>query len=397
MTVTVCVPAYRAGDFIAETVASVLAQSHADLRLVVAIDPPADGGPDTTERALGAFLADDRLTIRRNPVRLGWAENINSLLSDVATHYFAILPHDDLWVPTYLEVMLAALRDRPEAIGAYGDMLSFGATAPVRKSMVLGQGEDRAADLLRFLIQGTEAPMWRSVTRTAALDRVGGFPTDAHMGLVVECEYALALQVAGPLQHVPRTFYLKRIHEKDVISASRERLRQPEAERRMGWEEHDRRMAALLEAALTEMGAGSLERRLCHAAKEAALLGRCQQFVNPRLEEAGLARISAAVADCSTLSHPLAPEVRANLHMVLSRHWRALGEAGCATQASRSAWEVGSTFESVLAHAEALFLAGRSLDAIERATEALRIGHMSDTRRARALLDQICKGLGWLT
>ena len=127
------------------------------------------------------------MTIRRNPARLGWAENIRSLLSEVSTPYFAILPHDDLWVPTYLEVMLAALRDRPEAIGAYGDMLSFAATAPVRKSMVLGPEEDRVADLLRFLIQGTEAPMWRSVTHTAALDKVGGFPTDAHMGLVVEC------------------------------------------------------------------------------------------------------------------------------------------------------------------------------------------------------------------
>ena len=195
---------------------------------------------------------------------------------------------------------------------------------------------------------------------------------------------------------MPRTFYLKRIHERDVISASRERLRQPEAEHRLGWEEHDRRMAALLEAALTEMGAGPPERRLCLAAKEAALLGRFQQFVNPRLEEAGMARIASAQADCSTLSHPLLPQVRANLHMVLSRHWRAMGEAGAAAQATRSAWEAGSTFEAVLAQAEALSLAGRSLDAIERATEALRIGHMNDTRRAQALLDRIYKGLGWL-
>jgi hypothetical protein len=155
-------------------------------------------------------------------------------------------------------------------------------------------------------------------------------------------------------------------------------------------------MAALLEAALTGMGAGPMERRLCRAAKEAALLRRFQQFVNPRLEEAGLARILAALFDCATLAHPLAPEVRANLHMVLSRHWRALGDTEAAAQASRSAWEAGPTFESVLAQAEALSLAGQPLDAIERATEALRIGHMNDTRRAQALLNRICKGLGWL-
>lgn len=51
-TVTVCIPAYRAASFIAQTVIGVLRQTHSDLRVVVAIDPPDDGSPCGTATAL---------------------------------------------------------------------------------------------------------------------------------------------------------------------------------------------------------------------------------------------------------------------------------------------------------------------------------------------------------
>ena len=87
--------------------------------------------------------------------------------------------------------------------------------------MILPQGANRVTGLLHFLLQGTEAQMWRGLTRASALARVPGFPTDRHLGFVVECEYALALHGVGAVVHVPQTHYFKRIYAQDTISASR--------------------------------------------------------------------------------------------------------------------------------------------------------------------------------
>jgi len=142
--------------------------------------------------------------------------------------------------------------------------------------------------------------MWRGLTRSRVLDRVSGFPTDRHKGLVVECEYSLALLGVGAACHVPRTLYFKRIYDADVVSASRERMLQPPEARLAGWQEHDRRMQGLLDAALEDMQAGAEARALCHAAREAALLKRFQQFVGPQLGPAELERAERALAWCGS-------------------------------------------------------------------------------------------------
>lgn len=395
MTVTVCIPAYRSGGIIAETVGAVLTQTHADLKVIVSIDPPDDGSPDDTAAALAGLAADRRLTVRSNPRRLGWAENVNAMVPRIATPWFCFLPHDDIWSPRYLEVMLAALEARPDAIIAYCDILRFGASPPVRKSVTLTPGADRPTALLDFLLQGTEAQMWRGVTRSSVLDRVAGFPTDGHKGLVVECEYALALLGVGAAVHVPRTHYFKRIYTSGVVSASRERMLQPPADRRAGWNEHDRRMQALLVSALDDMRAGDADRALCHAAKEAALLRRFQQFVGPRLGPAELARAEAALQWCGSSSSAAAGRIAAGLHLVLAGHWAAADQTASAEASTRAGWEAAETYASVLAHAQALRRGNRPLDALERAAEAMRIGHLDDTQAASRLIAEIYADLGW--
>ncbi|MFV0301618.1 MAG: glycosyltransferase family 2 protein [Paracoccus sp. (in: a-proteobacteria)] len=396
MTVTVCIPAYRAEGFIAETVASVLAQGHDDLKLVVSVDPPDDGGPDGTLAVLDRFAADPRLAVHVNPTRLGWAENMNALLAHVATPFFCFLPHDDIWSPRYLETMLAALEARPGAINAYGDILRFGAVQSVRKSVTLPADADRPTALLHFLLQGTEALMWRGVTRSRVLERLPGFPTDRHKGFVVECEYALNLLAVGAVCHVPQTHYFKRIYGHDVISASRERMLHTTEERLAGWREHDRRMRNLLAAALTDMGAGPDWQALCHAAKEAALLRRCQQFVEPRLDQPELIRAERVLAWCDAVATDTAGQVAARMHLVMARHWQAEAQPDHAAASRQAARLAAATYESVLAHAQALHQEQRHLEALERAVEAKRIGHLDDTRVASQLITRIYRTLGWM-
>lgn len=100
--VTVVVPAYRAGEGIRPTVASVLAQSMPDLELLV-VD---DGSPDLPVPAdLGA---DPRLVVDRLPVNGGYSAVTNHALARARGEWVVFVDADDLIDEDYLAVMLEA-------------------------------------------------------------------------------------------------------------------------------------------------------------------------------------------------------------------------------------------------------------------------------------------------
>ena len=165
----------------------------------------------------------------------------------------------------------------------------------------------------------------------------------------------------------------------------------PYAERRAGWEEHDRRMARLL----AEMQADKTAGPLAHAAKEAALIRRYQQFVKPILETAHISRVDASLALCAGCADPLADQVAANLYMIMRRHWLAAGKPPDADVALQRAANAAETVDVATAEAELMLSQGNLLEAVERATSALRLGHLNDTRKAQAVLDAAYAGLGW--
>jgi hypothetical protein len=293
--ITVCIAAYKAGAFIGETVASALAQTHADLICEIAIDPPADGSPDQTEAALEPFHKDPRVKIRVNPVRLGWAGNFAALADRVRTDFFAFLPHDDLWHPTYLDRLVTPLLARPQASVCYCDLEQFGAGSG-GKAVVLPDGESRAKHVLRFCLQGAQGMLWRGVTRRSALAVTGGFPTDGYQGFAVECEYALALLAAGQVIHIAEPLYSKRVFKADVMSASRERVAGvPEDVRLAAWQNHDRQMTNWLAAAMAASAMPADMAVLCRAALDAAMLRRRQSMVTPVMDEAALERLETAM------------------------------------------------------------------------------------------------------
>ncbi|MDQ8043356.1 MAG: glycosyltransferase family 2 protein [Patulibacter sp.] len=106
--VSVCMPAHRDSAFFRDALASVLAQTMADLEVVVGDDSGGD------LRAAVEAAGDDRIRYIANPTQLGFARNHEATIDQARGTYVAILHDDDLHHPTYLERMTAVLEADPE-------------------------------------------------------------------------------------------------------------------------------------------------------------------------------------------------------------------------------------------------------------------------------------------
>lgn len=107
-SVTVLVAAHDAAATLPLTVRSVLAQTHADLELVVVDDCSQDGTPE-----LLAATDDPRLVLVRNDANLGLAASLNRGLDLARGRWVARLDADDVALPDRLERQLALTRARP--------------------------------------------------------------------------------------------------------------------------------------------------------------------------------------------------------------------------------------------------------------------------------------------
>src|SRR5262245_34703254 len=104
--VSVALPVYNGENFIAEAIASVLAQSVTDLELII----QDNASTDRTREICAEFVArDPRVRYFRNPRNLGAAPNYNLAYKSASGRYFKWLAHDDRLLPDYFAATTRAL------------------------------------------------------------------------------------------------------------------------------------------------------------------------------------------------------------------------------------------------------------------------------------------------
>ncbi len=176
---SVVIPAYNAERTIAQTIGSVTAQSAIDLELVVVDDGSADATP-----AIVAGLAEDdpRVRLVEQP-NAGTAGARNTGIRETSADYVSFLDNDDLWMPTYLDRMGAALDAEADAGFAYCDAWSLDdATLRIRRRTELQSRPAPAADAswegIVVALARANFVMSSATVRREALEQVEGFHTD---------------------------------------------------------------------------------------------------------------------------------------------------------------------------------------------------------------------------
>ena len=102
--VSIVMPTYCCGDYLADSVASVRAQTWTDWELLMVDDCSPDG---TYELAQKLAAEDDRIRLFQTPANSGPAAARNMALENARGKYVAFLDSDDLWKPEKLEKQIA--------------------------------------------------------------------------------------------------------------------------------------------------------------------------------------------------------------------------------------------------------------------------------------------------
>ena len=95
--VSIIMPTYNCGRFIADAIQSVLAQTYKAWELII-VD---DGSTDNTADIVTSF-SDPRIRYLSNEQNMGAALTRNKALREAKGHYIAFLDADDLWTPEKL-------------------------------------------------------------------------------------------------------------------------------------------------------------------------------------------------------------------------------------------------------------------------------------------------------
>jgi glycosyltransferase involved in cell wall biosynthesis len=197
--VTVITPTYnRAGDYLAETIESVLAQDYPHFEYIV-LD---DGSTDHTPQLLEEY--GDRI-IRERHANMGVIRTVNKGFRMARGEFITVANSDDPALPGWLSAMIAHLQHHPEALAAYPDWLMIDENSqPLRPIQAYDYSY---ADMLRW---HHCLPGPGTVLRRRALELEPGYDPD--FPYTFDFAYYLRLGLRGSMMRVPQVLATYRSH-----------------------------------------------------------------------------------------------------------------------------------------------------------------------------------------
>jgi glycosyltransferase involved in cell wall biosynthesis len=199
--ISVIIPTYNRRRLLAETLASVLAQTGVQLEVIV-VD---DGSTDETL----AYLRTQPVIPVSLPHSGVPAVTRNAGLARARGDLVAFLDSDDLWEPAALAQLSAGLEAAPQAGFAFCDYTYFGGQASDEPQGVPAACR-RSGDLFERLLAGDFLVTGSLLIRRRAIEAVGVF--DARCRMAEDWDYWLRLAARFPAVYVEGRLVRLRAH-----------------------------------------------------------------------------------------------------------------------------------------------------------------------------------------
>jgi glycosyltransferase involved in cell wall biosynthesis len=203
LMISVVIPAYNSGPYIAEAIRSVMMQTYPDWELIV-VD---DGSTDDTVEQVKPFLSDSRISFHHK-VNGGPSSARNYGIHLAKGDLIALLDADDYWLPTKLENQIVIMDQYPE-VGVCGTQRALLSPAgdiryyPARRAF-----HGRAFPRLLF---EPLADMSSALIRRSVFEKVGLF--DESLRLAEDYEFWLRVGIHFTFHIIPEPLECYRSRE----------------------------------------------------------------------------------------------------------------------------------------------------------------------------------------
>lgn len=241
--VSVIIPTYNRGSWLAETVESVLTQSFTDFELLV-VD---DGSTDDTASVMKHFPS---VRYFRGNENLGVSYARNEGLRHAGGRYICFLDSDDLWKKDKLKSQVDWMDQRPEYVVSYTDEIWIrnGVRVNPMKKHQKCSG-DIFNDCLPLCIVSPSSAMIRS----ELFDEIGNF--DESLPACEDYDFWLRIAAHYPFHFIPRKLIVKRGGHPDQLSKKywgMDRFRVQALEKLLKLEGLDARRCAIVRKTLVQ-------------------------------------------------------------------------------------------------------------------------------------------------
>jgi len=171
--VSIGLPTYNRGAQLDVAVASALAQTHADLEVVISDNASTD---DTTARCAAWAAGDPRVRVIRHERNLGPTSNFNGLFAGLDGTFVLMLADDDHLDPDYVERCVAELERDPGLVAVAGTARHVRDGVPVRDGRATQLSQATPSErVLAYFNHADDGPFY-GVVRREALRRAAPMP-----------------------------------------------------------------------------------------------------------------------------------------------------------------------------------------------------------------------------
>jgi glycosyltransferase involved in cell wall biosynthesis len=197
-SITLVTPAYNQGEFLAETIDSVLGQQCPGLEYIVLDDGSTDETPSVAARYA------DRIRYERQ-ANMGQARTLNKGWAMARGELVGYLSSDDVLFQGALEALAQVLRDDPGCVCVFPD-----ADLIDERSRVIKRGVCRPFDLAALVVEQECYIGPGALFRRDAFEKAGGWRSD--LRLAPDREFWMRLAVYGSFRMIPRSLAGYRMH-----------------------------------------------------------------------------------------------------------------------------------------------------------------------------------------
>lgn len=216
--VSVVIAAYNCGNFIMETVSSVINQTFQNWELIIVDDCSNDDTPEKIAR-----FNDNRIKIIRLDNNSGLPATPRNIgIRASKSEFIAFLDHDDLWSPEKLNVQIEYLRKDPETALICCPFKIINSEKKYNDSKTTPKRKLQTGFLYEKLVQYNFIACSSVVVRASVIGKVGVFDEDPEISAAEDWDLWLRIARQHKITFIPQTLGIYRMHNSGLSKSTKQ-------------------------------------------------------------------------------------------------------------------------------------------------------------------------------